>query len=58
MNLKKNNPTAPRLDRNLEDDHTANGANGSEGNENYPLIEETIAKNKEIIEKNRKFLDK
>ncbi len=52
MDIKKNEPSVPHLDDNLKKDHE------TDDNEMHQTIKETIAKNKEIIEKNRKLLRK
>ena len=52
MDIEKNKPSLPHLDENLKNNHETNG------NEMHQTIKETIAKNKEIIEKNRKILRK
>jgi hypothetical protein len=50
MDMEKNRPSLPHLDENLK--------NETNGNEMHQNIKETIAKNKELIEKNRKILRK
>jgi tRNA G37 N-methylase Trm5 len=52
MDIEKNKSSVPYLDENLKKNHETNS------NEMHPTIKETIAKNKEIIEKNRKLLRK
>ena len=48
-------PSVPYLDQSLKNNHETNE---NEGNERHLTIKETIAKNKEIIERTRKILQK
>ncbi|MDN4494479.1 multidrug transporter [Ureibacillus aquaedulcis] len=52
MDIEKNKPSVPHLDENLQSTHETNSEEVS------LTIKETIAKNKEIIDKNRKILGK
>jgi hypothetical protein len=50
MNIEKKKPSVPRLDEKLKNNYETNDK------EMNQTVKETIAKNKEIIEKNRKIL--
>lgn len=52
MDIEKNKPSAPRLDDNLKSNHE------TIANEMPQTIKETIAKNKEVIDRSRRFLEK
>ncbi len=48
MDIEKNKPLVPDLEENLKNNQKTNG---NEVKEMYPIIKETIAKNKEILQK-------
>jgi hypothetical protein len=50
MDIEKNKPSVPHLYENIKNSHKTSD------NEMHLIIKETIAKNKEIIEQNRKLL--
>jgi hypothetical protein len=52
MDIEKNKPSVPHLYENLKNNHETSD------NVIHLTIKETIAKNKEIIEQNRKLLRK
>jgi hypothetical protein len=52
MDIEKKKPSLPRSDEKLKNNHETSGK------EMNQTVKETIAKNKEMIEKNRKILRK
>jgi hypothetical protein len=52
MDVEKNKTSVPHLDENLKNNLETNDK------DMYLIIKETIAKNEEVIEKNRKLLGK